>query len=357
MDPAPVALPDLAAVLGGGRLVLDDVAGEFVLAAVLREGLGDDAAALAAGWRGDRYALWEDASGTAVLVSLSAWADDSAATAFANACARLLARKPRVVNTGAAAHGDLRGRTEQRAGQRGGRCGVADPHLAADEHIALDGNLLRTHRQRALELRGRHRRFAADVGGARCDLQIVHARQRRRRLHRAEVDDAEIRPPLLRQHGDGGAAEGKVADHLHRHGLREGGYALLHHAVVGREHADTDMAQARHRAALPAGHPDRQVLQPAQRARRLGQAQLSLPRRVAAVRTRLCRCFLPPRHLDPLFDPLHHRVHVSLGLCQCDTRFEPRSNDQVMSSTRFLLLERQGHPKFFFRVYELKPCR
>jgi hypothetical protein len=93
VDPAPVALPDLAAVLGGGRLVLDDVAGEFVLAAVLREGLGDDAAALAAGWRGDRYALWEDASGTAVLVSLSAWADDSAATAFANACARLLARK------------------------------------------------------------------------------------------------------------------------------------------------------------------------------------------------------------------------------------------------------------------------
>jgi hypothetical protein len=93
VDPVPVVLPDLAAVLGGGRLVLDDVAGEFVLAAVLREGLGDDAAALAAGWRGDRYALWEDAAGTAVLVSLSAWETETAAMAFADAGARLLARK------------------------------------------------------------------------------------------------------------------------------------------------------------------------------------------------------------------------------------------------------------------------
>jgi hypothetical protein len=93
VDPVPVALPDLAAVLGGGHLVLDDVAGEFMLAAVLREGLGDDAGALAAAWRGDRYALWEDRSGTAVLVSLSAWEDEPAAIAFADASARLLARK------------------------------------------------------------------------------------------------------------------------------------------------------------------------------------------------------------------------------------------------------------------------
>jgi hypothetical protein len=103
VDPVPVALPDLAAVLGGGRLVLDDVAGEFVLAAVLREGLGEDAAALATGWRGDRYALWEDAAGTAVLVSLSAWPDEAAATAFADACARLLARKHGLPGAGAPA--------------------------------------------------------------------------------------------------------------------------------------------------------------------------------------------------------------------------------------------------------------
>jgi hypothetical protein len=100
VDPVAVALPDLAAVLGGGRLVLDDVAGEFVLSAVLREGLGDDAAALAAGWRGDRYALWEDASGTAILVSLSAWQDDAAATGFADAYARLLARKHELPGAG-----------------------------------------------------------------------------------------------------------------------------------------------------------------------------------------------------------------------------------------------------------------
>jgi hypothetical protein len=82
--------------------VLDDVAGEFVLAAVLREGLGEDAAALAAGWRGDRYALWEDAAGTAVLVSLSAWQDEAAATAVADACARLLARKHGLAGSGPA---------------------------------------------------------------------------------------------------------------------------------------------------------------------------------------------------------------------------------------------------------------
>ena len=110
VDPVPVALPDLAAVLGGGRLVLDDVAGEFMLAAVLREGVGDDAAALAAGWRGDRYALWEDAAGTAVLVSLSAWENEAAATSFADACAPLLARKHGLPAGGAPAW-DAGGRT------------------------------------------------------------------------------------------------------------------------------------------------------------------------------------------------------------------------------------------------------
>jgi hypothetical protein len=103
VDPRAVALPDLGAVLGGGRLVLDDVAGEFVLAAVLREGLGDEAASVAAGWRGDRYALWEDPSGAAVLVSLSVWEDEPAAAAFADACRRLLARKHALPGAGAPA--------------------------------------------------------------------------------------------------------------------------------------------------------------------------------------------------------------------------------------------------------------
>jgi hypothetical protein len=102
VDPLPVALPDVGAALGGGRLVLDDVAGEFMLTAVLREGLGDDGAA-ADGWRGDRYVLWEDPSGAAVLVSLSAWENEPAATAFADACARLLARKHRLPAEGAPA--------------------------------------------------------------------------------------------------------------------------------------------------------------------------------------------------------------------------------------------------------------
>lgn len=93
-DPLPVVVVDLGPLLGAGaRRILEDTAGEFGLAAILREFLGDADAVAAAGWRGDRYALWEDARGTPVLVSLSAWESEPAAVAFADAYARLLPRK------------------------------------------------------------------------------------------------------------------------------------------------------------------------------------------------------------------------------------------------------------------------
>lgn len=63
-DPVAVAIPDLSRLLPGSRLVSDDDLGEFSLGAVLALHLGDtEGPRAAAGWRGDRYRIWEDAAG------------------------------------------------------------------------------------------------------------------------------------------------------------------------------------------------------------------------------------------------------------------------------------------------------
>lgn len=91
-DPLPVSLPDLGPPLGlGARLVTEDEAGEFGLTGVLQEFLGE--AATATGWRGDRYALWDDPGGTPVLASVSVWESETAAETFAQAYTRLVATK------------------------------------------------------------------------------------------------------------------------------------------------------------------------------------------------------------------------------------------------------------------------
>ncbi|MBI3457904.1 MAG: hypothetical protein HY002_19165 [Candidatus Rokubacteria bacterium] len=91
-DPVPLSLPDLGPALGpGARRIIEDDAGEFGLAGILGEFLGDEAGA--AGWRGDRYALWDDGRGTPVLVALSVWEDEATAAAFSEAYTRLLLRK------------------------------------------------------------------------------------------------------------------------------------------------------------------------------------------------------------------------------------------------------------------------
>ncbi|MGH7322938.1 MAG: hypothetical protein ACRELA_25410 [Candidatus Rokuibacteriota bacterium] len=91
-DPLPVSLPDLAPALGPDpRRLLDDEVGEFAFTEILREFLGE--AETAVGWRGDRYAVWDDARGTPVLVVLSVWEDEAAATVFADAYARLVVKK------------------------------------------------------------------------------------------------------------------------------------------------------------------------------------------------------------------------------------------------------------------------
>jgi len=63
-DPLAVAIPDLSRLLPGSHLVSEDDLGEFSLGAVLAFHLGDiEGPRAAAGWRGDRYRIWEDTTG------------------------------------------------------------------------------------------------------------------------------------------------------------------------------------------------------------------------------------------------------------------------------------------------------
>jgi hypothetical protein len=67
-DPLPVVVPDLSRLVPGAQVVADDDLGEFGLGAVLALHLGDaEGRRAAAGWRGDRYRIWEDDGGRFVI--------------------------------------------------------------------------------------------------------------------------------------------------------------------------------------------------------------------------------------------------------------------------------------------------
>ena len=84
-DPLPVVIPDLSRLLPGAQLVADDDLGEFALGAVLALHLGDDEGRrVAAGWRGDRYRIWEDDGGRFVIAYRVVVADAQVAAALAS---------------------------------------------------------------------------------------------------------------------------------------------------------------------------------------------------------------------------------------------------------------------------------
>ena len=74
---------------------------------------------------------------------------------------------------------------------------------------------------------------------------------------------------------DGGPAVEEVLHHLLRHFRRIGRNAALGDAVGAGEHRDPGPFDARMGAALPAGQPFGDLLQAAQRARRLGEFGLA----------------------------------------------------------------------------------
>jgi len=91
-DPVPLPLPDLTSALpAGSRAAIEDELGEIGVAEILRRFLGESVDA--AGWRGDRYALWDVPGGTPVLVGLTAWDTEDIAAGFVRAYARVMAVK------------------------------------------------------------------------------------------------------------------------------------------------------------------------------------------------------------------------------------------------------------------------
>jgi hypothetical protein len=96
-DPAVFEWPKLDKVraLRGWQLMDDDVLGEFQMRIIFREqGLTQEAVSAAAGWGGDRYAVFKRKDSDATLLLLrSAWDSEAEAKEFADAWRRVQAGK------------------------------------------------------------------------------------------------------------------------------------------------------------------------------------------------------------------------------------------------------------------------
>jgi hypothetical protein len=101
-DPIPVEIPDVSPLIPAAGVVAEDELGEFALGAVLGLHLGEPAGRrAAAGWRGDRYRVWQDEAGRLVLAYLLAMDGERAANAVALAYTTVLERRhPRVARKG-----------------------------------------------------------------------------------------------------------------------------------------------------------------------------------------------------------------------------------------------------------------
>jgi len=93
-DPIPITLPDLGTLAPGVKVVTEDELGEYALGAVLGLHLGEQAGrTAAAGWRGDRYRLWEEPDGRLVIAYLLATESERVAGAFAQSYAKALEKR------------------------------------------------------------------------------------------------------------------------------------------------------------------------------------------------------------------------------------------------------------------------
>ena len=176
---------------------------------------------------------------------------------------RLLACQAEVVDARAAAGPTRAAAAEQRRGDRGGRRGIPDSHLAETN-----------------EVRPRRDHLVADVDrGQEC--AFVHRRRLRevrRGLFERKRNHLQPGPCRARELVDRGAAGGEVRHHLRGHLGGIGGYALRRDAVIAREHEHVDMIEPRHATSLPLRQPPDDVFEPSQAAGRLGQLALTLER-------------------------------------------------------------------------------
>lgn len=94
-DPVAISFPDAATApaLQGWTLLDSNVVGEFQLRIIFDEfGMSDRSAAAAAGWDGDRYAVFERGD-ESLLLFYTSWDSEAEANEFASAYEELLARK------------------------------------------------------------------------------------------------------------------------------------------------------------------------------------------------------------------------------------------------------------------------
>ena len=186
-------------------------------------------------------------------------------------------RERAVVDPGAAP-GHVGGRPSgERRDQRGGRGGVADPHLARDEGSGPVRHELGGHLgadvERGRGLGDRHGRSGRQVVGPGRDLAAGEAGPRLERRRHPDVDDQHPRPGLAGQHVDGRAAGAEVGDHLGRDLLRPRRDPLGHDAVVAGEDRDRGRGGERWRArAGDAAQLRAERLEASERAGRLRQA-------------------------------------------------------------------------------------
>ena len=169
--------------------------------------------------------------------------------------------QPRVVDPRPAPGPVGRRAAIERMGDGRGRGGVADPHLARHQQVRrrIDGRP--AGRKRLDEPGIVHRGRFGEIRGRAIQRQRVHVHPR---------------PGQLRQLVDRGPAVAEVRDHLHRHLGRKGRHATGRHAVVSGKDDDLRAFDPRRGLAPPGGIPDRQILEPAQGTRRLGQLAVAV---------------------------------------------------------------------------------
>ena len=190
-----------------------------------------------------------------------------------------------VVDPGAPAdHGNRLG-----VGQRGDQCrcgrGVSDAHVAGDQQVGAGVDLLVGDPAARLDcgLRPRRRSARPRRRCCRCSRRTLCAPidgDSGSSASTAMSTTRTVAPARLGQHVDRRAAGVEVGHHLRGHLGGKRRHAGGGDAVVAGEHHHARPLELPWRAhALARRHPDRQLLEPAQRAGRLGQRVLAGPGR------------------------------------------------------------------------------
>ena len=180
---------------------------------------------------------------------------------------RRLGREPRVVDARAAPGPVFRRAAVKRVGQCRRRGGVADAHLARHQQVR---NARRPPAQPAASASAKP---AASIAGPVVKSTVG--------LSSAIATTSSRAPASSGQLVDRRAARLEIRHHLHRDVGGKRADAAGGHAVISGEHRDLGRGDPRLRVAAPGAIPDREILQPPERARRLGQLRVARLSRAA----------------------------------------------------------------------------